>query len=114
LSRAVLVVDYEPLILDVTASMLEDLGCEVITAAGGNEALEKLFADQRIDILITDINMPCMNGYELAQKAKRMRERLKVILLSGREQDGSGFPLVRKPFLAQDLRRTMARYTGLC
>ena len=87
MSRVVLVVDDEPLILDVTACMLEDLGCEVITAASGNEALEKLFADQRIDILITDINMPSMNGYELAQKAKRMRERLKVILLSGREQD---------------------------
>ena len=35
-SRFVLVVDDEPLVLDVTASMLEDLGCEVITAANGN------------------------------------------------------------------------------
>jgi hypothetical protein len=43
-----------------------------------------------------------------------MRERLKVIVLSGQEGDGHGFPLIRKPFLSQDLRRTMAQHTGLC
>jgi len=114
MSRVVLVVDDEPLVLDVTATMLEDFGCEVLTAANAGEALEKLSADQRIDVLITDINMPGMNGYELAKTAIRCRERLKVIMLSGREHDGRGFPLVRKPFLAQDLKRTMAQYTGLC
>lgn len=114
MSRLVLVVDDEPLILDVTTSMLEGFGCDVLTATGGNEALEKLSANQRIEILITDINMPGMNGYELAERAKRMRDGLKVILLSGRERDGSGLPLVRKPFLAQDLKQTMARHTGLC
>ena len=48
--------------------MLEDLGCEVITAASGNDALEKLSGDRRIEILITDINMPGMDGYQLAEK----------------------------------------------
>jgi hypothetical protein len=38
MSRVVLVVDDEPLVLDVTASMLEDLGCEVVTAAGASDA----------------------------------------------------------------------------
>ena len=71
--RLVLVVDDEPLVLDVTAAMLEDLGCEVITAASGNDALHKLSMNGRIEILITDINMPGMHGYELAEKAKRMR-----------------------------------------
>jgi two-component system cell cycle response regulator CpdR len=55
MSRVVLVVDDEPLVLDVTASMLEDLGCEVVTAAGANEALKKLKTDPRIEILMTDI-----------------------------------------------------------
>ena len=94
--------------------MLEDLGCEVITAANGNDALHKLSMDGRIEILITDINMPGMDGYELTERAKRLREGLKVILLSGREQAGSGLLLIRKPFLAQDLERTMAQHTGLC
>ena len=94
--------------------MLEDLGCEVITATGGTDALEKLSTNPRIEILITDINMPGMDGYELAERAKRMRERLKIIVLSGRERDGSGLPLVRKPFLEQDLKAAMAQHTGLC
>jgi len=40
--RVVLVVDDEPLVLEVTATMLDDLGCETVTAASGKEALEKL------------------------------------------------------------------------
>jgi CheY-like chemotaxis protein len=110
----VLVVDDEPLVLEVTASILEDIGCEVVTARSGDDALEKLSGDCRIEILITDINMPGMDGYQLADKATRMRDQLRVIMLSGREGDGGGFPLVRKPFSAQDLKRTMAQHTGLC
>jgi two-component system, cell cycle response regulator CpdR len=114
MSRVVLVVDDEPLVLDVTASMLEDLGCEVVTAAGASEALKKLQTDARIEILITDINMPDMNGYALAEVPVLIRKRLKVILLSGREDAGHGFPLIRKPFMKDDLTQVMARHTGLC
>jgi CheY-like chemotaxis protein len=113
-SRAVLVVDDEPLVLAVTAAMLEDLGCETITAADAQEALEKLADHPRIDILITDINMPGMNGYELAERAQQMRDGLKVIAISGREQNSNALPLIRKPFLVSDLQRTMAQYAGLC
>jgi two-component system cell cycle response regulator CpdR len=112
--RLVLVVDDEPAVLDVTASMLEDLGCEVVTAADGNDALQKLSINHRIEILITDVNMPGMNGYELTERATRIRGGLKVILLSGRDQAASRLPLIRKPFLEQDLKRTMAKHTGLC
>jgi len=104
----------EHLVLEVTETMLKDLGCEVVTAPGANEALEKLSTDRRIEVLITDINMPRMDGYELARAAVRMRKRLKVIVLSGRETEGCGFPLIRKPFLLRDLVETMRRTTGLC
>jgi hypothetical protein len=57
-ARVVLVVDDEPLVLHVTVGMLEDLGCEVIAATNGLEALEKLSAEPRVEVLITDINMP--------------------------------------------------------
>ena len=114
MSRVVLVVDDEPAVLDITASMLEDLGCEVITAADGNDALHRLSTDERIEILITDVNMPGMDGYELTKKAQQIREGLKVIVLSGRDQAASKLPLIRKPFLEQDLKRTMAQHTGLC
>jgi two-component system cell cycle response regulator CpdR len=114
LSRVVLVVDDEPLVREMTASILEELGCEVITAASGTDALEKLSNNHRIEILFTDINMPGMDGHELAEKAMLMRERLKVIALSGREKAAGGLPLVRKPFSAHDLKVAMAEHTGLC
>jgi two-component system, cell cycle response regulator CpdR len=114
LARTVLVVDDEPLVLDVTASMLEELGCEVVTAANGIDALTKISENCRIEILITDVNMPGMNGYELAAKAQQEKSGLRVIVLSGREIDGHGFPIIRKPFLQCDLVRAMSETIGLC
>ncbi|MGZ5918064.1 MAG: response regulator [Methyloceanibacter sp.] len=109
-----LVVDDDALILEVTAAMLNDLGCEVVTALGGQEALERLQEDRGIEILITDINMPNMDGYQLADRARAIRSGPKVILLSGRESDARGLPFIRKPFFEQDLLTTMRHTTGTC
>jgi CheY-like chemotaxis protein len=114
LARVFLVVDDEPAVREVTAFMLEDLGCEVVTAADASEALHCLETDRRIEALITDINMPGMNGYDLVERAQQLRKELKVIVLSGRESDGRGHPLIRKPFLQEDLLRAMKQTTGLC
>jgi CheY-like chemotaxis protein len=114
MGRVALVVDDDPLVLELIADMLDDLGCEVICARNGTDALAVLARDQRIEILITDINMPGFSGYELAEKAKRVQHNLNPILLSGRESDSHGFPMIRKPFLQDDLRRVMKETTGLC
>lgn len=114
MGRVALVVDDDPAVLDVVTDMLADLGCEVISAPNGTDALAFLVRDKRIEILITDINMPGLTGYELAEQAKRMRHGLNPILLSGRESDSHGFPMIRKPFLQDDLRRVMKETTGLC
>ncbi len=58
--------------------------------------------------------MPEMSGYELAEKAQCARKNLGVIVLSGRETEPHGFPMIRKPFLQEDLARTMEHTTGLC
>ena len=94
--------------------MLEELGCEVLQARSGSDALGTIAKDQSIEILITDINMPGLSGTELAQHARGFRDRLHVILLSGRESDSHGFPLIRKPFLKSDLQRMMAEINGSC
>jgi predicted DNA-binding ribbon-helix-helix protein len=112
--RKVLVVDDDPLVLDMAATMLEDLGCQVERAADGSAALAKIEADRDIEILITDVNMPGLSGFEVAERAKRRRENLHVILLSGREGDGHGLPFIRKPFLEADLTRVMRQTSGLC
>jgi PleD family two-component response regulator len=66
----VLVVDNEVLIVLLATSWLEDLGCEVEIALKGGEALAKLGTDQHIEMLITDVNMPGLSGYQLADRAK--------------------------------------------
>jgi two-component system, cell cycle response regulator CpdR len=114
MARTVLVVDDDPIVLNVTSDMLADIGCETVTALSGPEALDRLSQGPQIEILISDINMPGMDGYELVRQAKHMRGDLQVILLSGREGDGHGLPFIRKPFFAEDLIRTMKQTTGLC
>ncbi len=101
----VLLVDDEALIVLLATSWLEDLGCEVETALNATEALAKLGSDPYVEMLLTDVNMPGVSGYQLAEWAKEMRPGLKVILLSGAESDAHGWPLLRKPFLQSDLAR---------
>jgi two-component system, cell cycle response regulator CpdR len=114
MSRVALVVDDDPAVLELIGEMLEELGCEVVSVQNGTEALVALEENQRIEILITDVNMSGIAGYDLAQAAKQLRPALKPILLSGRETDSRGFPLLRKPFLQNDLARVMKETTGLC
>jgi two-component system, cell cycle response regulator CpdR len=92
MARKVLVVEDESLIAEVAASMLEESGCQAVTALSAAEAKDQLAQDREIEILLADINMPGMDGYELAEEAKRMRPGLHVILLSGQETDGRGMP----------------------
>jgi two-component system cell cycle response regulator CpdR len=114
MSRTVLVVDDDSDVLEVVAAMLEDLGCNVVTAESGWAALNLMEQNQRIAILITDINMPGMDGHELAERAKRISPELQVLQLSGRERRRDGFPMIQKPFTEEDLANTMRRTTGLC
>jgi len=106
--RKVLVVDDEPMVLEVAAGMLEDLGCQVLTANSGNEALGRL---DGVSIMIADISMPGLDGYELAERARRMRPRLQVVLMSGRHSEGHGLPLLNKPLREADLARVLEQMT---
>jgi CheY-like chemotaxis protein len=110
----VLVVDDDASVRDAIALMLEELGCEVMSARSGSEALDQLSQNDRIEILITDINMPEMDGHELAHRAQRIRPQLRVLQLSGREPRRDGYPMIRKPFSLEDLASKMHQTTGIC
>jgi two-component system, cell cycle response regulator CpdR len=112
--RRALVVDDDPLVLETIVCMLEELGCEAIPARSGSEALEELARDHTVEILVADLNMPGLSGVQLAQRACSFRPELRVLLVSGGEGDGCGFPLLQKPFSEPDLRRTMEKTIGLC
>jgi CheY-like chemotaxis protein len=114
MGRRVLVVDDEPLVLEVVASMLDELGCETVRVRSAREALGTIAQDQTIDVLIADIDMPGLDGSVLATRARSFRPELPIILITGGVTTSPGFPLLRKPFALPDLERVMAETTGLC
>lgn len=109
MSHCVLIVDDEFLVRALASEMLESIGCEVTEARDGTHALAALEQNPRIGVLISDINMPGMDGYELADKARRLRQGLRVLLISGEHADGRGFPILRKPFERDELISAVSR-----
>jgi CheY-like chemotaxis protein len=77
-------VEDEPLIRLLVIDILSEAGFEVLEAQDPAEALTVLKSDEQIDVLLTDVRMRgCMDGFELAEVAKRRRPELRVIVTSG-------------------------------
>ena len=111
MSYIVLVVDDEPLLLDMLCDMLVDLGCEAICVNCPVKGLEKIAADKRIAMLITDVQMPIMDGFELAARAREKRPDLPIVLMSGKALARPGFPVIKKPFSLPQLAGIVAPIT---
>lgn len=80
----VLVVDDEEQVRRFVVRALEGAGLQVREAEHGRAALELLAqSDSRVDLVITDVVMPVMNGTELAEALGRLRPDLPVVLMSG-------------------------------
>jgi CheY-like chemotaxis protein len=78
----ILVVDDEPKLAQLLRSFLELQGHRVWTVTGGAAAVA-LLADQTFDLLLTDLGMPEMSGWDVAREARRLRPQLPVVLVSG-------------------------------
>ena len=78
----VLVVDDEPDIKDFLAELLEFHGIQVLKAADGMEAWQIVESSPEIDLVVSDIAMPKMNGLELLKKIKADKPQLPVILIT--------------------------------
>jgi two-component system response regulator AtoC len=81
-SYTVLVVDDDPLVLDVVAKILAAPGCTVVTARDGDEAVRAL-ANRTVDLMITDLKMPGLDGVQLGIQAKLMYPYLHIIYITG-------------------------------
>lgn len=108
----VLVVDDDSLVLTSTCLLLEDLGHQVISAVSGAQALTVLDSEQVIDLVITDMAMPQMNGAQLAQAIRSIRPDLPIILATGYAERLEGFatrlPRLSKPFTQLNLVEIIA------
>jgi len=78
----ILVVDDEDFVRELLKEILEMEGCEVQTAASGKEALE-IFSNSRFDCLFTDVGMPGMSGWELAQAIREQNESMPIAVVTG-------------------------------
>jgi CheY-like chemotaxis protein len=81
-----LVVDDEPLVLAVVAAALADDGFDVITAGDGHEAI-RVLEDRAVDLLVTDIRMPGIDGVQLGRQAKVLHPALQIIYMTGFAED---------------------------
>lgn len=110
----IMIVEDEASVRKLARLELAQCGYNIIEACNGNEALE-IFnkSDNSVDILITDVIMPGMNGYELADQLKKINPGIKVLFVSGYDTDSilkrglleQNTPLVEKPFRTGTLAR---------
>ena len=111
--ETVLLVEDEPLVRAMVARILAEEGLSVLEAANGEEALRIAEKQDKgiIDLLLTDVVMPCMGGIELAQQLKALHPGTRVLLTSGYTDEAvlqhgaldPGTPFMHKPFLPMDL-----------
>jgi DNA-binding NtrC family response regulator len=107
MSPQVLIADDEKLLRNL---LLEKLQTENITAASaenGVDALEMLRTNPGVAVLLTDVRMPRMGGYELVEQALKIRPELKILMMTGYALDQAPpewalhareFRMFRKPF----------------
>jgi two-component system cell cycle sensor histidine kinase/response regulator CckA len=111
-----LVVDDEAQLRSMVARLLTDEGYRVLEAENGLEALRLVEEPQsEIRLVVTDIRMPVMNGYELADRLTTRPVPMPMVFLSGYRQSSIALPgpVFMKPFsvthLLEEIRRLLAK-----
>lgn len=108
-----MLVDDEPLIRTAVSRLLGAAGYRVVVAAGPEQALALLAeSGSRISLLVSDINMPGMDGLELARRATAMQPALRTLFLCGSPLEAieglpAGAQFLEKPFTQETLLRAV-------
>lgn len=120
-AELVLVVDDDHAVRQVTVEMLRDLGCDVVQAQGGTEALALLDGlDSGPQLILLDYAMPGMNGLQLARRLRDRGLTVPTALVTGyaelAESDARASPLdglLRKPFTIRELQAMLVQLRAI-
>jgi PAS domain S-box-containing protein len=112
-SETILLVEDEDVVRDLTRRVLERQGYTVLACADGPAAVALAEAeDRKIDLLLTDVVMPGMRGYEVARLVSQSRPEIRVLFMSGYAEEAlvgraalADHPLIEKPFAVDVLTR---------
>jgi PAS domain S-box-containing protein len=104
--EVVLVVEDEPVVRGLILEVLDELGYHAIEAADGPSGLAILQSGRRIDLLVTDIGLPGLNGRQVADGGRASRPDLKVLFMTGYAENAAmasgflepGMAMITKPF----------------
>jgi PAS domain S-box-containing protein len=113
----VLVVEDDDAVRMLVIDVLRELGYSTLEANDGKAALPLLQGGERIDLLVTDVGLPGMNGRQLAEIARQYRSGLQVLFITGYAPDAqvrgdfldSGMDLLAKPFSADELAQMVRK-----
>ena len=115
--KTIMVVDDEPLTVKVVKDLFESEGYKVITASGGKEAI-KILKKSKVDLILLDIMMPGMDGWDVCEKIKadKNTEKIPIIFLTAKDDTVSksmgslaSSDYVTKPFDNKDLIQRVKR-----
>jgi DNA-binding NtrC family response regulator len=115
-TASILVVDDEENAREGLSKILSKEGYKVETAANGKEAIDSL-KRQRYDLVITDMRMPLMDGFEVLREIKKMDENIGVIMITAYGEVESyleamnmgAFEYINKPVRVNELKRVIAK-----
>lgn len=112
----ILVVEDDAIVRMLIVDVLEELEYRVVEADGGEQALVKLRDDgQSIDMMMTDVGLPDIDGKELALQARALRPTLPVLFASGYAESvdvPEGMHMIGKPFSIDQLRDKVKNILG--
>jgi PAS domain S-box-containing protein len=116
----VMVVEDEPVVRLLVTVLLEELGYDFMEATNSDDALPILRSTQRIDLLVTDVGLPGMNGRQLAEMARATRPGLKVLFVTGYAETAAvrgefladGMDMLEKPFAIDALGEKIRKMLG--
>jgi signal transduction histidine kinase len=104
--ETVLIVEDDPAVRVLVSQVLSELGYAFVEAADADSALPIIESSQRIDLLVSDVGLPGMNGRQLAEIGRQIRPDLKVLFITGYAEHAAvrggfldpGMQLITKPF----------------